>query len=359
MRSLTGKSFYMKVLILTYPAIGLNRGGLQIQIEETIRGLQAKGVEASRYDPWRNQLSAIDVLHAFSIDCSIAAYIRRAHSRNIPIVISPVFNAFANPPILTRIKKRLSDVIPGMYSDLKRASFMLSVAHKIVCLNADERNLLVKTFNIDKIRACCIPNGVSRAFATGDAALFQSKLGIRDFVLQVGSIEVRKNQLTLIRAMRNLPYALVIVGSASADNEQYLRECRAAAGDKVVFLGALDRNDPMLAAAYSAAKVFVLPSYSEVMPLVLYEAAMAGCRIVVSDKVPVAKELSTLVRRVDPNDVDAMAKVIEKEIRTPRDPSMLRAVSGMPTWDLVCDSLIGIYEEVAKTSADGLRDTVE
>src|SRR5215813_13751279 len=108
----------MRVLFLTSPRIGLNRGGMQIQIEETAKGLANLGVEVIRYDPWQDQVSNVDICHVFSIDGSMLSHVERAVGIGKPVVISSVLNLFQSPPLLTRIKAELSRFIPGMYSDL-------------------------------------------------------------------------------------------------------------------------------------------------------------------------------------------------------------------------------------------------
>ena len=335
----------MKVLFLAYPRIGLNRGGLQVQIEETAKGLAQLGIEVIRYDPWQNQIPEVDICHVFSIDGALVHHVVRAVSLGIPVVVSPVLNLFASRPMFTMMKRQLSS-LPGLYSDLRRAGNMLNAATKIVALNEDERDLLMKVFNVAAAKCCVIPNGISMAFRDGDARIFEQAYGVTQFVLNVASIEPRKNQLSLIRAMKRLPYTLVLVGKASHEHEAYLDECKAEAGDNVKFIGALKHDDPMLAACYKAAKLFVMPSFSEVMPLTLYEAAVAGCRLLVSDQVPVADPLVPFISRCSPKNTDTLSHRIDVEMREGKTEAIRQALTAMPTWSGVCAELRRIYLEV-------------
>ena len=335
----------MKVLFLTYPRIGLNRGGLQVQIEETTKGLAQLGIEVIRYDPWQNQIPDVDICHVFSIDGALVHHVMRAVSVGAPVVVSPVLNLFGTRPMLTMIKRQLS-ALPGLYSDLRRAGKMLSAATKIVALNEDERELLEKVFKVEAARCCVIPNGINMAFSDGNPRIFEQAYGVTKFVLNVASIEPRKNQLTLIRAMKGLSHTLVLVGKASHENEKYLDECKAEAGGNVRFVGALKHDDPMLAACYRAAKLFVMPSFSEVMPLTLYEAAVAGCRLLVSDQVPVAESLVPLISRCSPKNVETLSRLIDLEMREGKTDAIRQAMTAMPTWNGVCSQLRRIYLEV-------------
>jgi glycosyltransferase involved in cell wall biosynthesis len=234
-----------------------------------------------------------------------------------------------------------------MYSDLRRAGSMLNAAVRVVALNADERDMLLRVFNIAAAKCCIIPNGISLDFSDGNPTLFEQAHGVRDFALNVASIEPRKNQLSLVRAMKCLPYTLVLIGKASPENEEYLNLCKAEAGENVRFLGALKHDDPMLAACYSAAKLFVLPSFSEVMPLTLYEAAVAGCRILVSDQVPVSESLAPLIGKCPPNDVEALSRLIDSEMRAGETNAIRQAVTAMPTWNDISSQIIKMYQEIS------------
>ncbi|WP_342349252.1 glycosyltransferase [uncultured Nitrospira sp.] len=338
----------MKVLFLTYPRIGLNRGGLQIQIEETAKGLTQRGVEVIFYDSWRNQIPDVDVCHVFSIDGSVVSHVQRSIGSGKPVIVSSVLNLFHVPQSLMRMKVLSSRFIPGMYSDLKRANLMLHAASRVIALNEDERKLLSTIFSLPSERIATIPNGLKTSFSTADPLLFEKKYGVKDFVLNVASIEERKNQLTLIRAMKSLPYPLVIIGNLSSEQETYISRCREQANKQVIFTGSLAHDDPILASAYRSAKLFVLPSFSEVMPLALYEAAIAGCRVIASKNVPVAGSVRQLVPVFDPHSPEDLERLIISEMEKPRGIELQSVVRDMPSWQQVCEHIHVTYETVLK-----------
>ncbi|WNM57994.1 glycosyltransferase family 4 protein [Candidatus Nitrospira allomarina] len=334
----------MKVLFLTYPRIGLNRGGLQIQIEETAKGLVQRGVEVIFYDPWRNQIPDVDICHVFSIDGSAISHVQRSLATGKPVIVSSVLNLFHLHPLLMRMKVLSSAFIPGMYSDLKRANLMLHAASRVIALNENERNLLSTVFSLPSERIATIPNGLKASFATADPLLFEEKYGVKDFVLNVASIEERKNQLTLICAMKRMPYPLVIIGNIRSEQEEYISRCRAQANKQVIFTGSLAHDDPILASAYRAAKLFVLPSFSEVMPLSLYEASIAGCRVIASKNVPVASPLQHLISVFDPHSPEGLASLITTEMEKPRSEELQSVALEMPSWQQVCEQIHDCYE---------------
>ena len=334
----------MKVLFVTCPRIGLNRGGLEVKIEKITRELDSLGVEVIYYDVWQNQIPNVDICHMFTVDGSILPHMQRASKLGKGVVISPIFSCFESTPFVVRIKAKLSLCVPGMYSDLVRAASMFNVADRVFPINKQEKNMLIKVFDLPTERFEIVPNGLNKRFCSGDPSLFENKYGVKDFVLHAGRIDPNKNQLTLIKAMRDLPYKLILIGPN--DDKDYLRKCHSAAGENVIFTGSFNYEDPMLPSAFAAAKLFVLPSFSEVMPLTLYEAGVAGCKLLASKNFPVAEEISEYVPRFDPTDYKQLADLIDREMKTPVDKDLAEATQAMPSWEDVGRKIKGIYEEI-------------
>jgi len=338
----------LKVLFVTRPHIGLSKGGLQKQINCTAECLENRGVEILRYDPWRDQLPEADICHCFSTNAQMHMHVTEAKRRNIPVVISPVFAPYDIPLWKMVLKVRLAEKIPGMMNHFKYLKQMLQTADRVLPLHKEEARRLVKCFGISPEKVEIIPNGIDQRFSGADPTLFEEKYGIKDFILQVGSIDRNKNQYLAIKAMQKLPYKLVIIGETMISCQGYARRCREAAGPNVLFIGPLDHNDPMLLSAFAAAQVFILPSYSEVMPLVLYEAAQIVPAIIVSKNIPLEDHVRDLVMRADPSDVRRWIELIEEGMRMQPKEELCRAVLSMATWQGIADRIFDIYQSLLK-----------
>ena len=113
-------------------------------------------------------------------------------------------------------------------------------------------------------------------------------------VLFVGRLEKIKSPDLLLRAFKRLNEGkakLVVVGAGSLENELHQLANSLDISDKVVFTGALTGKD--LYAWYYLADLFVLPSQFEPFGAVVNEALVAGCFVIVSDKVGAAALISS------------------------------------------------------------------
>lgn len=106
--------------------------------------------------------------------------------------------------------------------------------------------------------------------------------GAGPIALFVGRLIEAKGILDLVAALAmqsaEAPWHLLVVGDGPLEQEVRRRAARAGVAAKLTLTGYLQGDD--LRAAYQVADVFVLPSYSEGLPLVVLEAMAAGLPIV-------------------------------------------------------------------------------
>ena len=193
---------------------------------------------------------------------------RVARARGIPVVLSPICwyepraMAALEPEPMRKVASLagwgLRSVLPGTPSwRLKLLKMADAVPAGLRC----EANQLMRLFGVSAERIHVVPNGVLPAFCRAQPDEFHHRFGAFPFVLSVGRIEPRKNTLGLIEAARRLELPLVVAGEAPAGFDRYEAVCRRAAGDRTIWLGRVAHDDPLLASAYAAARVFASPSW--------------------------------------------------------------------------------------------------
>src|SRR5581483_3382804 len=104
-------------------------------------------------------------------------------------------------------------------------------------------------------RVCEIPIAVPPR-GDGEPEAFRAKYGTRDFVLCVGRLEPRKNQLTLLHALADDDVDVVLATGGWAYRTDYLEACRAfRRRGRTLYLPKLSPTE--LVGAYRAARVHV------------------------------------------------------------------------------------------------------
>lgn len=163
-----------------------------------------------------------------------------------------------------------------------------------------------------------IPNGV-RIPATKPANEITAKFGLRtkDYILSMGRLVPEKRPDWLIKAYKQIPASvskpkLVIAGGSSATDE-YVNQLKAeAAGDNsIVFTGYVQGD--LKAELLSNAKLFLIPSALEGLPIALLEAMSYGLSCLASD-IPAHREIlgdNNFGRLFDTKNITALKQQLE------------------------------------------------
>jgi glycosyltransferase involved in cell wall biosynthesis len=329
-------------------------GGGENQLVQTGRHLEALGVPGRPFVPWTDRLDRARLLHLFGMSREGLELARRARVAGIPVVLSPI--CWFEPAALLALEpgparkarallgwatRRLAPRLPGWRRELLRLS-------DLVLPNSQaEARQLVRLFGADPARLAVVPNGVLGSFRTASPRLFRRAYGGRDFVFFAGRIEPRKNPLGLIRATRALGLPLVIAGAAPAEQGAYLGRCRREGGEHVTWLGALAHDDPLLASAYAAARVFALPSWFETPGLAALEAALAGSAVVVTPLGSTREYFGDKVLYARPDHIGHIATAVGDAWMQGPDPRLAEFVASHYLWPAVARRTSELYDQIA------------
>ena len=342
----------MRVGLCSYPMLFQRSGGLQVQIQSTRRALEAFGVDARLVDSINDDFAEFDIIHVFCLAHGNYAIVETARQKAVPVVISPLIN----PPFSAwqKILADLCDRVTGRLTNwtvqttygLNRGA--LQSADFVVTLGMEERRIVVEGYGVPRQKVAIIPNGISRGFFLAEAGLFVDRFGIaNEFILSVASISEYKNQLGLIAAVMPLDCDVVLIGPCSADNEAYLERCKSLGGSRVHYLGPMDHGDPLLAAAYAAAKVFVLVSQSECAPISALEALAAGTPVVLTRNNSLdLPNGAVLVRTVPPRNNLEIRRAISQLLQDSPTGSVCSEAVSACSWENTAKALKKIYLQI-------------
>src|SRR5207248_3023294 len=150
---------------------------------------------------------------------------------------------------------------------------------------------------------------------------------VRPYALFVGTLEPRKNVPLLLEAFalvrRQVDAELLIVGGRGwLDEPIFAAHARSGLGDAARFLGHLGEDD--LAALYSHAAVFVLPSLYEGFGLPVLEAMACGAPVVCSNAGPLPEVAGDAALLLKPEDARAWAETMLHVLTNSADSAELR-----------------------------------
>ena len=325
----------LHITIVPHVPLSLGFGGLEIQQERTIAALQDRGLRVSRFDPWARTLET-DILHVFGSSHHQAEIVFRAAARGIPVVVTSMFvrTHSARSYAMGKMADQLG--LRTLYSVRRK---ILETASRIIAISEAERDDLVDVFDIDRDKIDVITNGVDDQFFHATADAFHERYHLDNVVLCVASVEPNKNQLTLIDAVERMDLPLVMIGPPKdtvADNvSDYVDAVRkrvASSGHVTWIDSGLDHNDPLLASAFAAAHIHVLPSRAEAQGIVNLEAAASGASLVMSDLDTLRSTFGDDAWYADPSSAEKLGAAVAEAWNHPRGARYQRYANGRPPW---------------------------
>lgn len=321
----------MKVMFATYPMAFHTPGGGEIQLLAYQKHLPGHGVEVSLFDPWNPGFLDNDIIHFFSCVGGSSHFCAFIKQLGLPLIVSSSL----------WITEETVDQYP-----IDEIRHQLSYADKIVTNSDMESETLSRVLGFPENKFVAVYNGVSSEFFDDvDPDLFRKKYELNGcFVLNVGNIEPRKNQLRLVEAMKGLPeLKLVLVGHCR--DSGYLKQVLEIGGDQVVYVGAIPHGSELLPSAYAACDTFVLPSTLETPGLAALEAAAQGVPVVVTNEGSTLEYFDKGAIYVDPFSSESIKQGISKAMKQ-TDYHNRQGIKDKYSWNQVVKKLAGVYRNV-------------
>ncbi len=332
-------------------------GGDWIQVQRTVEALHALGlarVEVLHTLP--KDLDGYDLLHVFNLlrATDLLEPLTLAASARRPVVLSSVYwddrpyrlhgqwkrPSEADP--LGRMVLQAEELSLEADTDLRRIA--LQCVDAVVALSQKELAILRDQFQPpSSVLTAVAYNGIDELFFGGDPERFSQQHHLCRFILSVGRIEDRKNQLSLIRAARGLDLPLVIVGSP-LHQVDYYQQCLHEGQGRVLFLPRMRPEE--LADAYAAAEAFALPSWLDPAPLVCLEAAAGGCAVVTSPYGAVDEYLEGQCWICDPSSVESLRQALIQALKARQDRRSMRQRVHRFTWAQTARQVAEVYRQV-------------
>jgi len=235
---------------------------------------------------------------------------------------------FAPCKVVTTIHDISYEHLPETFNRRSRFQMKLTIRHTarhadhVIASSEYSRQDVIDMYQLRPEKVTAIPLAAPASYkpVTDQSRLnlIREKYSIKgDFILGVGSIHPRKNLSRLISAYAALVKrrddvpALILVGKKGwLSDETFNAKELSGLGDRVRFTGFVPDED--LPPLYSAAKIFVYPSFFEGFGLPPLEAMQCGTPVITGNRTSLPEVVGDAGLQVDPFQIDAIADAIEK-----------------------------------------------
>ena len=173
------------------------------------------------------------------------------------------------------------------YIYFKKFKYACEKANKIIAVSTQTKKDIIKFFNISEDKITVIYQGCNNIFqkeiTTDKQNLVAKKYNLPNkFLLYVGTIEERKNLLSLIKAIKKIPnQKLVVIGNGKKYKKKCLEYIRVNNLEKnILFINNLSLNE--IRAIYAKAEIMIYPSIFEGFGIPILEALFSKVPVITS-----------------------------------------------------------------------------
>jgi len=267
---------------------------------------------------------------------------------------------------------------PEYFTTARRSQLRLTVARsvkaaaRILTVSEFSRDAILEAYDIQADRVVVVPNAANPDFRViGREKALASAAGYlrfdAPFILSVGDLQPRKNQVGLIAAFARLltehpqlKHHLVLAGQETWFTYKVKEAARASGfASRIHFTGFV--TDAQLLGLYNACECFAFPSFYEGFGLPILEAMACGRAVACSNTsaMPeVADGAGLLFDPVDAGDIKrALADILlDPELRARLERLGLQRAS-LFTWQKSARATLDVYQNVYKEVADSRHYT--
>ena len=235
------------------------------------------------------------------------------------------------------------------------------MAAKVITGSEFSRASIARVYALDPSEIAVVPNAASPifrpiAYDTAKARVLAGFGLSAPFLLTVGDLQPRKNQIGLVRAfagmvraLPRLPHDLVIAGKETWFSDRVRKAAQdSGVADRIHFTGFVSDQD--LLSLYNACDVFVFPSFYEGFGLPVLEAMACGRAVACSNASALPEVADAAAILFDPCSTPEMTRaitdlVLDSELRARMEKLGLKRASHF-SWRRTAESTLEIYHHV-------------
>jgi len=251
-------------------------GGFELQMLSTYNAVKSTGLNIQKMDVWDRD-DKFNILHCWGLGLGNYENVFWARKSKKKVVVTALSTHF----------ETLKDIVKFNISSLvykqRLVKEMAQNVDVLVVLNDLQADIYHKFYKVPKSKIRIIPNIVNDAFFNLRDKAMNS--GNNDYLLCVGNICARKNQVLLASACAEKNIPLVLIGKTIPGEEQYEKRLKAIIENNanITWINGLKENSDELVDYFVNCKAFALPSFNEQQPISLLEAAILNKPLIIAD----------------------------------------------------------------------------
>jgi len=255
--------------------------------------------------------------------------------------------------------------LPHMYRFLdriiyeKKFRYSCEASSRIVAVSRQTADDIVEFFNISHEKIDVVYQGCNPVFNTEVPLIEKEILRMKyllpkSFILYVGTIEERKNLLTLIKALHygKIDMPLVVIGKPTPYLNKIIEFIERHSLINIIFCDIVQNQD--LPGIYQLANLFVYPSIFEGFGIPILEALYSRIPVITSRATSMTEVGGDFTIYVDPNNVEEMAAAIKKVLfdRDLQEKMILEGYQHARNFDAdkVAANIMQVYHKVLENA---------
>lgn len=324
----------MKVGFIGAVPFNLLYGGGETQMQNTFSNLLEQGVDVSYFDFYDKNVH-YDLVHIFGLHYWHYNNVLLLKNKSYKIALSSISYA----PGKLRKEKLWSYIDPLMpvNTTFGLNKKILDLVDVVLPNSICEAKYLEEYHGVNKNKISVIPNGINLPNKNVNLDLFTEQFGVTDYILCVGKIEPRKNQLLLIDAIKKTNLKCVFLGSAMLTNVGYYQKFKDLIIDdpRFIHIDYIEHNSELMSSLYANCKVHVLLGTNETPGLVNLEAGSFGANLIVWDCPPVKEYLKDFATYINKSNLSSLPSILENLIRLPKNHELSKFIIDNYAWSNV------------------------
>jgi len=336
-----------KVKLFGYhPSTLFVNGGGETMLMNTFMQLKDNNINVELFDIWQRE-SNFDIFHLFGSNGAVAEVYTALAGADKKLVVSAI--DYSN---MSRFKLSLLKYIQKLSpldNIYKQRQKLFDYAEVIIANSKAEKKFLLNYFNINERKIEVIPVGVSSSFYEVDSKSFVEKYKVENYILTVGRISKRKQQIKIIKTLKDIGLNLIFIGREDPSDLDYFIEFKKLVEEfeNVHWIGQLDNDSLLLASAYSNARVHVLPSDPPEFPgISSLEAAISGTKVVTTKSPTVEETLLDYAFYCEPT-AESILKVTRSALESNPNEACKKHLYENYTWEKVTERIINLYKKIS------------